>query len=76
MLVMEYTTPRGTKIQFYDDAYRDCTPEELKRRERDMQRTAWWCWARAHERRAAREKEKAGGTKENESSNSMPEVCG
>ena len=48
-IVMEYTTPRGTKIEFCDDAYAGCTPEELRRREEEIRRTAWRCWAKLHE---------------------------
>ena len=55
-VVMTWTTPRGTKIEFCDDAYAGCSEEEIARRTREIQQTAWAAWARLHQiRRAARQ---------------------
>lgn len=51
MIVAEYTTAAGVHIAFADDAYAGCSEEELERRREHIRRTAWWCWARANERR-------------------------
>lgn len=55
-VVMTYTTPKGTRIEFCDDAYAGCSEEELRRRKEEIQRTAWYCWARLHEARRAKER--------------------
>ena len=50
MIVAEYTTAAGVHIAFADDAYAGCSAEELERRAENIRRTAWWCWARLHEK--------------------------
>ena len=50
-IVKEMTTANGAKIFFHDDAYAGCSDEQLRQRVREIQRTAWWCWARAAERK-------------------------
>ena len=51
MIVAEYTTAAGVRIAFADDAYAGCGADELARRAEHLRRTAWWCWARANERK-------------------------
>jgi hypothetical protein len=54
-IVKEYKSESGTRIQICDDAYAGCSPAEIRRREEEVRRTAWWCWARALERKKDRE---------------------
>ena len=65
-IVMEYTTPAGVKVFFHDDAYVNCTEEELARRAKHIRETAYRCAVRAAERRAAREAAAAGKGREDE----------
>lgn len=52
MIVMEMTTSAGVRVAFDDSAYRGCTPAEIEARIAHARQTAWWCAARAQERRA------------------------
>lgn len=58
-IVATYHYPQGT-VAICDDAYRDASPEELKRREERMWRVAYDIALKAEMRR--REKENENGT--------------
>lgn len=56
-IVKEWTTPRGTKVYFHDDAYVGCSEAELARRRKEIQRTAWWCAAQLARQKAEKQGE-------------------
>lgn len=54
MLVKQYVTKNGVKVNIHDDAYAGCSEEELQRRREEIQRTAWRCWQKLAEIRAGK----------------------
>lgn len=55
-VVATYTYPHGT-VEVCDDAYRDASPEELKRREERMWTVAYEIALNAEKRRRAKDHE-------------------
>lgn len=56
-VVATFHYPHGT-VDICDDAYRDASPEELKRREKRMWRVAYEIALNAEKRRREKESEK------------------
>lgn len=57
-VVATYHYPHGT-VEICDDAYRDASPEELKRREERMWRVAYEIALNAEKRKRAKENEES-----------------
>lgn len=51
MAIVKELETEHAKIFFHDDAFAGCGDELLRRREREIRDAAWWCAARAAERR-------------------------
>ena len=53
---------RGAHVRILDDAYRDCTPEELARRQEEVNRVATRLLIRQFERDRAKERSEQDGS--------------